>query len=115
VDKVGTIRRIELREGGIVRETLLALSDLQRTVVYDIIDSPMPVQDYIARIDLHEVTEGNKTFAHWSVEFEAPADKRKEMVITLQDIFRVGLLNLNQLLGRWSNAGQENINRHAEG
>src|SRR5262245_40283415 len=47
-DKVGGIRRLQLRDGGgIVRETLLALSDLDHSIVYDIIESNMPVENYI--------------------------------------------------------------------
>lgn len=100
-DKLGGIRRLELRDGGgIVRETLLALSDLERSIVYDIIESPMPVSNYVARIDLHEVTEGDKTFAHWSVEFDAPENRRDEMIPKLQDIFRTGLLQLCKVLSQ---------------
>jgi len=96
-DRVGCIRRLQLRDGGIVRETLLALSDPEHRIVYDILESPMPVANYVARIDLHDITEGNKTFAHWSVQFDTADEKRAAMVTLLQDIFRTGLLRLNQL------------------
>jgi len=98
-DQLGIIRRIEMQDdGGVVRETLLALSDHDHRIVYDIIDSPMPVQNYVAQIDLHEVTEGGKTFAHWSVECDTPEDNQDAMIEQLQDIFRTGLLNLSQQL-----------------
>ena len=100
-DKLGSIRRLDLRDGsGIVRETLLALSDLEHSIVYDIIESSMPVSNYIARIDLHEITEGDKTLAHWSVEFDTPENRRDEMIPKLQDIFRTGLLQLNKVLSQ---------------
>jgi len=98
-DQVGCIRRIELRDGsGIVRETLLALSDSECRIVYDIIESPMPVENYVATLSLREITEGNKTVAHWCVEFDTPEDRREEMIAMLQDIFRSGLLRLHELL-----------------
>jgi len=98
-DQVGCIRRIVLRDGGgIVRETLLALSDRDRSIVYDIIESPMPVENYVATLSLREVTEGNKTLAHWCVEFDTPEDRREDMIAMLQDIFRSGLLRLHELL-----------------
>jgi hypothetical protein len=96
-DQVGKIRRIEMHEGGIVRETLLELSDRRHSITYDIIESPMPVQNYVANLVLHEVTEGNKTFAVWSVEFDTPDSEREGMIIKLQDIFRRGLLRLDEV------------------
>jgi hypothetical protein len=97
-DRVGCIRRIKQHEGGTVVETLLALSDLEHRIVYDIVESPMPVRNYIASLALHEITEGSKTFAIWSVEFDTPDDQRERMIATLQDVFRSGLLKLNELL-----------------
>jgi len=97
-DRVGCVRRIRQHTGGIVVETLLALSDLERRIVYDIVESPMPVQNYVATLTLHEVTEGNKTFAFWSVEFDTPDTQRERMITLLQDVFRSGLLKLNDLL-----------------
>ena len=97
---VGGVRAIGLKEGGVVRETLLALSDTEYRIVYDIIDSPMPVENYIATIQLTPVTETNQTFAYWDVVFETPDDQRSDMIDTLQDIFRSGLQQLDRLLAQ---------------
>jgi len=95
---IGNIRSISLKEGGVVRETLLALSDVEHRIVYDIVDSPMPVENYQASIHLHEITESNQTFAIWDVVFDTPEPQREAMIETLQGIFRGGLVQLNTLL-----------------
>lgn len=95
---VGGIRTIGLKEGGVVRETLLGLSDTEHRIVYDIIESPMPVENYIASIQLYLVTETNQTFVFWDVVFDTPDDQQEAMIATLQDIFRSGLSQLNELL-----------------
>lgn len=98
-DKLGVVRRIVLREGGgIVREALLELSDIHHRIVYNIVESPMPVQNYVSRIELHEITEGAKTYAYWNVEFDTAEKTRDKMIATLQDIYRKGFLKLNELV-----------------
>lgn len=95
---VGGIRAITLKEGGLVRETLLGLSDTEHRIVYDIIDSPMPVENYMASIRLYPVTETDQTFACWEVVFDTPDNQQQDMIATLQGIFRSGLAQLNQQL-----------------
>src|SRR5688572_4174594 len=56
VDRVGCTRRITQHTGRIVMETLLELSDVEHRIVYDITQSPMPVQNYVATLALHAVT-----------------------------------------------------------
>ena len=81
-----------------MRETLLALSDTEHRIDYDIIESPMPVENYVASIQLSAITENHQTFAFWEVEFDTPDDQREQMIATLQDIFRSGLSQLNVVL-----------------
>ena len=90
-DKLGCIRKIVLKDGGgIVRETLLALSDTDHRIIYDIVDSPMPVENYVATITLKKTDEGNKTSAHWSVEFDTDEENSEMMINTLNEIYRSG-------------------------
>jgi len=94
-DKIGGVRKIELvDDGGYVYETLLALSDVEKSITYDIIKSPMPVTNYLSKIDLHEVTEGNRTFVNWSTDFETDKENEAEMIDTLTDIYLKGLVDL---------------------
>ena len=46
-DQVGCIRNFRLRDGGVIRERLLSLSDYDLSQSYAILESPMPVENYI--------------------------------------------------------------------
>src|SRR5262249_48703056 len=71
-DRVGCIRNFRLKDGGLIREQLLTLSDYDFQCTYSILESPMGVGNYVATLKLTPVTDGNRTFAEWSAEFDAP-------------------------------------------
>jgi hypothetical protein len=62
-DKVGCVRNFNLKDGGHLREQLLALSDRDRSVTYNILVSPMGVEDYVATLKLTAITDGDRTRA----------------------------------------------------
>lgn len=75
-DKVGCIRNFNLQNGDNIREQLLGLSDYDMFCTYAILDSPMPLTDYVATLRLTPVTDGARTFSEWSAEFScAPGDE----------------------------------------
>lgn len=97
-DKVGSIRALTLMDGGKVRETLLALSDYEYKITYDILTSPMPLTDYHATLQLHPITDNNHTFAEWLAEFEcSPTDQDTLVNLVANDVFKVGLDNLKNM------------------
>jgi uncharacterized protein YndB with AHSA1/START domain len=79
-DKVGCIRHFHTRDGGMIRERLLALSDYDYSCVYEILESPMGVENYVATLKLTPVTDGNRTFAEWSAEFECAEEEADGLV-----------------------------------
>jgi hypothetical protein len=90
-DKVGCIRNFTLREGGRIREQLLALSDYDFSVTYSILESPMGVTGYIATLKLTPITDGNRSFAEWSAEFECAPAREAELARTIgQGVFQAG-------------------------
>ena len=78
-DRVGCIRHLHTRDGGTVRERLLALSDYEYSCTYEILDSPMGVSNYIATLKLTPVTDGARCFAEWSAEFECAPGREREL------------------------------------
>ncbi len=72
-DKVGCIRNFRLKDGGVIREQLLTLSDFDFQCSYSILESPMGVENYVATLKLTPVTDGNRTFAEWWAEFDCAA------------------------------------------
>jgi hypothetical protein len=79
-DQIGCIRSFRLKDGGVIREKLLALSDYDMSCTYSILESPMAVTDYIATLSLTPITYGNATFAEWQADFDCPPDKEDELI-----------------------------------
>ncbi|EBA07431.1 SRPBCC family protein [Sagittula stellata] len=74
-DKVGCVRDFHLQNGDRIREKLLGLSDYDLFCTYAILESPMPLTDYVATLRLTPITDGDRTFAEWTAEFDcAEAD-----------------------------------------
>lgn len=100
-DKVGCIRNFHTRDGGLIRERLLALSDYDYSCTYSILDSPMGVSSYIATIRLVPVTDGNRTFCEWTAEFDCAPDREKELHdFIAQGVFQAGFAALNRQLSK---------------
>ncbi len=78
-DKVGCIRNFRLKDGGVIREQLLTLSDYDYQCTYSILDSPMGVVNYVATLKLTPITDGGRTFAEWSAEFDTPPGREREL------------------------------------
>ena len=78
-DRVGCIRHFHTRDGGMIRERLLALSDYEYSCSYEILESPMGVANYVATLKLTPVTDGGRCFAEWSAEFECAPGREREL------------------------------------
>ncbi len=79
-DKVGCIRNFNLQNDDNIREQLLGLSDYDKFCTYAILESPMPLTDYVATIRLTPVTDGEKCFVEWSAEFNCSVDDEADLV-----------------------------------
>jgi Polyketide cyclase / dehydrase and lipid transport len=94
-DKVGCVRNFRLKDGGVIREQLLTLSDYDYQCTYSILESPMGVENYVATLKLTPVTDGNTTFAEWWAEFDPPAGKEKELAEGIgQGVFQTAFNSL---------------------
>jgi Polyketide cyclase / dehydrase and lipid transport len=99
-DKVGCIRNFTLKAGGRIRERLLALSDFDYSVTYAILESSMGVANYVATLKLTPITDGDRTFAEWSAEFDCAPERAKELARSIgQDVFQGGFEALKIRLG----------------
>ncbi|MFO1170768.1 MAG: SRPBCC family protein [Hyphomicrobiaceae bacterium] len=79
-DKVGCIRDFRLQNGDRIREKLLGLSDHDYFCTYAILESPMPIENYVATLRLTPVTDGERTFVEWSADFDCAADMESDLV-----------------------------------
>lgn len=100
-DRVGCVRNFHTRDGGRIREKLLALSDYDYTCTYEILESPMGVTQYVATLKLTPVTDGDRCFAEWSAEFECEEGRERELSELIgQGVFQAGFEALKRHFGR---------------
>jgi hypothetical protein len=100
-DRVGCIRNFNLKDGGNLREQLLALSDYEYSVTYSILASPMGVENYVATLKLTPVTDGERTFAEWTAEFECEPAREQELAdLVGQGVFQAAFDTLKRQLQR---------------
>ena len=91
-DRVGCIRHFHTRDGGLIRERLLGLSDYDYTQTYEILESPLGVANYVATLKLTPITEGGRCFAEWSAEFDCAEGREAELTAGIgQGVFQTGL------------------------
>ena len=90
-DRVGCIRHFHTKDGGMLRERLLALSDYDYSQTYEILESPMGVENYVATLKLTPITDGNRSFAEWSAEFDCAEGRERELGELIgQGVFQAG-------------------------
>jgi hypothetical protein len=90
-DKIGCVRRFKLADGGELREQLLALSDLEQSFSYCLLDTPIPLFNYVAHVRLLPVTDGDRTFWHWECRFTTRAGEEARLVAMVgEQIYQAG-------------------------
>ena len=100
-DRIGCIRAFHTRDGGLIRERLLALSDYDYSCTYSILESPMGVDNYIATLKLTPITDGARTFAEWSAEFDCAEGRERELSELIgRGVFQTGFDALKRLGSR---------------
>lgn len=99
-DQVGCIRNFNLHDGGNIREQLLAMSDPDRSCTYSILESPMGVENYVATLRLLPVTDGNRTYAEWTAEFDCAQEAEAELLDMISNgVFQGGFDALKRIFG----------------
>jgi hypothetical protein len=99
-DKIGCIRHFHTRDGGLIRERLLALSDYDYSCTYAILESPMGVENYTATLKLTPVTDNARTFIEWSAEFDCDEARERELSELIgQGVFQGGFDALKKHFG----------------
>jgi hypothetical protein len=100
-DQIGCVRSFRLESGGYVRERLLGLSDYDYSFTYAIIDSPLEVENYVATLKLTPITDGGRTFAEWSADFDCSPEKENDLLDQIgKNVFQTGF---DSLKNRFSN------------
>ena len=90
-DKVGCVRRFTLQDGAELREQLLTLSDLEQCFSYCLLDTPVPLFNYVSHVRLIPVTDGDRTFWSWECSFSTRKGEDEEMkTLVSEQIYDAG-------------------------
>lgn len=104
-DQVGCVRNFRLRDGNHIREQLLALSDRDHLSTYCILDATLPMQRYVATVQLRRVTDGERTFWHWQSTFDVPRGREREFAeLVGKGVYEAGFEGLRAYLRRGGRA-----------
>jgi hypothetical protein len=91
-DRVGCVRKFHLQDGSELRELLLTLSDADMAFSYCLLDTPVPLLNYVAHVRLAPVTDGDMTFWHWESRFDTPPGREKELQqMVAENVYQGGM------------------------
>ena len=99
-DRIGCVRRFHLSDGAELREQLLTLSDADMAFSYCLLDTPVPLLNYVAHVRLTPVTDGGRTFWHWESRFDTPAGREEELrEMVAREVYAGGMAAVKRYMG----------------
>jgi carbon monoxide dehydrogenase subunit G len=96
-EKGARIRTLNLVGGGVIAERLENADNDARSYSYSIQDSPLPVENYRARITVRADNVG--CAVEWSSEFEPKGVTEGDATAAIQGIYEMGFENLRKMYG----------------
>jgi len=99
-DMIGAVRSFHLTSGEHLREQLLSMSDHDFSFSYCIVQSPIPLNEYVAHVRLIPITDGNATYWEWLSSFVAPDGREAELGELVGDgVYSAGFEAIRVMLG----------------
>lgn len=96
---IGAVRTLTLQDGGPpIIEKLESLDHQTRSLSYSIVESPLPLEDYLATVELRDLGEDHCEIT-WSSSFEpkgAPEEEAKKIV---EGVYSAAFEGLGRLYG----------------
>lgn len=99
-DRIGCVRRFRLQGGEELRERLLTLSDLEQSYSYCLLETPVPLFNYVSHVRLLPVTDTDWTFWEWESRFDTPRGEEGAMAeLVGEGIYTAGFGAIRTHLG----------------
>ena len=93
----GTVRVLTTKDGAKFTEELVSYSAASRSYQYRIIESPLPITDYVSTLQIKQNRAGSTVV--WSSNFKVKDGvSEEEMKETISGVYRAGLNNLVSVL-----------------
>jgi mxaD protein len=104
-DTVGAVRLLTLKDGGTIKEKLLAFEPKAHRFRYAILEGVLPVSDYTSRLTVASAGKGRSTVT-WTGHFrrkdtgDSPAENANDKTATdtITGVYQSGLQNLKKML-----------------
>lgn len=93
----GTIRVLSTKDGSTFTEELVSHSTASHSYQYRIIESPLPISDYVSTLEVRQNNAGSTVV--WSSSFKVnDSASETEMKQAIAGVYRAGLDNLASVL-----------------
>jgi len=92
-----SLRTLKLKGGGTIVEKLVAWNGKKRSYTYAIVDSPLPVRNYVSTLSV--VGHGKGSKLRWTGKFEPVGDEAKAKE-TIGGIYDAGLAGIAKQAGQ---------------
>lgn len=97
---VGCLRELTLADGATVTERLLTLSDLEMAYSYCMLETTVPLFNYVAHVHLFPVTDTDNTFWQWRSSFHTRVGEEAAMTqLVGEQVYEAGFRAMREYLG----------------
>lgn len=97
---VGSVRRIRQTDGNEFRERLLAISDVEHSKTYAMLEPPDSVTSMVTTMRLYPIGEGEGTYLSWQSEISAEKkEDEASFVGFVEDAYLTGIRSLQRIFG----------------
>lgn len=100
LEQGGKVRRMSLVGGGTLVERLERIDDESFRYRYSIVDSPLPVANYVSELRVVKDDSGQGCRVEWSSEFEPVGTSASDAEKVIRDVYETGLKNLQTMFGK---------------
>ncbi len=100
LEQGGKMRRLSLVGGGTIVERLERIDDESFKYSYSIVNSPLPVTNYVSELKVVKDDSGKGCRVEWSSEFEPAGTSASDAEKVIRDFYEAGVKNLQALFRR---------------
>ena len=96
---LGAVRTLRLQDSETpIIERLERMDEEKRSLSYSIIESPLPLADYIATLEIRPLAENRCEVTWWST-FEPKGAPESEALMTVEGVYAMGFEGLKKIYG----------------
>jgi hypothetical protein len=99
LEEGGQVRRLSLVGGGSIVERLEKIDDNEHAYRYSILESPLPITNYVAELRVRPAKEGEGSTIEWSSQFDPKGVPTADATEVIRGIYQAGFDNLKKLFG----------------